>query len=445
MEIKVNFGNKIGKIKPMHGVNNGPRSGGAGLRYDASEYFKNAKIPIVRLHDTEGAYGANQYVDIHCIFPDFSADEEKEESYNFKATDNYLTAIKNAGSEIFYRLGESIDHYEKQLFVLPPKNYLKWAKICEHIILHYNYGWANGFHFDIKYWEIWNEPDNKRMWTGTHDEFFELYRVTANYLKEKFPALKIGGYAASGFYVKNRKAPSEWFKTLVPYMHDFFKYITSEKTKAPMDFFSWHCYAEHPKEVSLHAAFAKELLEEYGLKDCESILDEYNTFDSLGEYPGNKISYAAEVAATLIEAQKSLLDMLMYYDMRFIRMNGVLKVVDYTDIVPLPAYWVFEFFGKLYSLGGEAETETSDESAYVLAACGKDEGAVLISAYETAGKRTLRFEGAACDTVTITTLDGTGGRTEEKRFIGKENDVEIEIQQNCVYLIVINKKSGGRS
>ena len=40
-----------------------------------------------------------------------------------------------------------------------PKDFKKWAVICEHIIRHYTEGWADGFFYDMPYWEIWNEPD----------------------------------------------------------------------------------------------------------------------------------------------------------------------------------------------------------------------------------------------------------------------------------------------
>ena len=433
MKIEIDFQERLGKVKPMHAVNNGPRSGGSSLSKDASEYFKNANIPFVRLHDTEGAYGSNQYVDVHCIFPDFSADPENAESYNFLPTDRYLKAIKDCGAEVFYRLGESIDHYEKKLYVHPPKDYLKWAKICEHIILHYNYGWADGFHYDIQYWEIWNEPDNKRMWTGTHREFFELYRVAANYLKEKFPSLKIGGYAASGFYVNNRTNPSEWFKTLVPYMYEFFDYITAENTKAPMDFFSWHCYAETPEEVALHARYADELLKKYGLTHCESILDEYNTFDSLGVFPKLHSEYASEVAATMINAQNSPLDMLMYYDMRFNYMNGVLQLIDYTNIVSLPAYRSFEFYGRLYRLGTQVALQS--EGAYALAASGEGSNAVMISTFGGGGTLKVRWRGNVYGKAVITEVIGDGTVKETERFVKEEDELLLETQKNCVYMI----------
>lgn len=395
IELHADFQGKDTPMKPVHSVNNGPRQGGAHLNIDLTEEFREIGIPFSRLHDTEYPYGCNQFVDIHCVFPDFFADAEAESSYNFAATDAYIRGILDAGTQVFYRLGESIDHFEKKLYVRPPRDYLQWAKICEHIILHYNAGWANGFHYGIKYWEIWNEPDNPAMWTGTHREFFELYRVAANYLKEKFPDLQIGGYSASGFYMTNRPDANDWFRTLVPYAREFFSYITDPKTRAPMDFFSWHCYAEAPEEIALHAKFARELLDGYGLSSCKSFLTEYNTFYSLGMQPNRKRVYPAELAAGLIAAQKSELDMMMYYDMRICDMNGLVSVTDATRNVlcRLPAFCAMRLFGKMYRLGRQFPSEDGC-GLYTLAAGSAADGrAVLIASTTFSGLLRLKIGG----------------------------------------------------
>ena len=49
----------------------------------------------------------------------------------------------------------------------------------KHVVMHYNKGWANGFHYGIRYWEIWNEPDFMPFWGGTPEEFRELYKTIA--------------------------------------------------------------------------------------------------------------------------------------------------------------------------------------------------------------------------------------------------------------------------
>ena len=40
-----------------------------------------------------------------------------------------------------------------------------------------------------------------QMWTDTAEQYYELYAVTAKHLKKCFgERIKVGGYAASGFY-----------------------------------------------------------------------------------------------------------------------------------------------------------------------------------------------------------------------------------------------------
>ena len=79
--------------------------------------------------------------------------------------DEMIQAAQNAGSKVFYRLGTSIEHSgEKHFNAIPPKDYEKYAEVLAGIVRHYTRGWANGHHYKIRYWEIWNEPNNGPMW-----------------------------------------------------------------------------------------------------------------------------------------------------------------------------------------------------------------------------------------------------------------------------------------
>lgn len=51
---------------------------------------------------------------------------------------------------------------------IPPRDHDQWADICIHIIRHYNEGWANGFHLNLDYWHIWEEPAALRTVLDTH-------------------------------------------------------------------------------------------------------------------------------------------------------------------------------------------------------------------------------------------------------------------------------------
>ena len=265
--IKVDFAKKTGKqVQQLHGFNSGPMT--KVFTYDARPLFVEGGFPYVRLHDSEYPYGSGEFIDIPCIFKNFDADENDPKSYNFGNTDEYIRQCLNVGSRIIYRLGVSIEHSPVKRYTDPPKDFAKWARICEHIIRHYNEGWADGYHWNIEYWEIWNEPDldretdNKRCWSGTAAEFAEFYTVAARHLKSCFPHLKIGGCGFSS--VRNF------------FIEDFFKDISARTPRVPMDFYTWHRYKGVAAAYAEGAAIVRDLLTEYGYGEAESILDEWN-------------------------------------------------------------------------------------------------------------------------------------------------------------------------
>ncbi|MBO5128466.1 MAG: hypothetical protein J6D10_12935, partial [Clostridia bacterium] len=96
--IRIDFSDTVGRMKPVHGVNSGPRT--KVFTYNATPLFIEAGLPFSRLHDVEYPYGSGEFVDIHCIFPDFGADETEPASYNFALTDCYIDAIVKAGTKV---------------------------------------------------------------------------------------------------------------------------------------------------------------------------------------------------------------------------------------------------------------------------------------------------------------------------------------------------------
>ena len=252
-DLCVDFSREVGVVKPVHGVNNGPVRP---MPWGQQNEFRDAGIPFMRTHDTHSMWGGSHYVDVPNIFPDFDADENDPKNYDFTFTDGYLKPYVEAGVKIFYRLGVTIENYAsvKRYTTKPPKDFAKWGRICEHIVRHYNEGWADGHRWNIEYWEIWNEPEAVRgedsaMWSGTEQQFFELYRAAANEIKSKHPGVKVGGYGAMGFYAVDMKPgalrkdksvigePTGDQRYYVKWFEDFCKYVTAPETKAPFDFF----------------------------------------------------------------------------------------------------------------------------------------------------------------------------------------------------------------
>ncbi|MBQ7386955.1 MAG: hypothetical protein IJW03_02190 [Clostridia bacterium] len=400
--ITVDFDKKCGKIKPLHCINGGPRSGGYKLPYDFSEEFTELGIPFVRTNTASGEYGLNQFINIHCIFPDFSADETLEESYNFLPTDLYLASIRNTGADIFFRLGESSEPYSRKLYARCPADIEKWARICEHVIMHYNEGWANGFKLNIKYFEVWNAADSSEGFAGEPREFYELYRVVANHLRERFPKIRIGAYGARGFYSLNRLDATEEMKTYVPFMQQFFSYITAEATAAPLDFFTWSCYTSNPEELAMHIKYARTYLDSAGLRRTRSIICEYNSSKSTQMPNALRPEFATELASALILAQKNPVDMMMYSTSDISAAdNGLFSLDDHTTHRHYAAYGVMRSFAKLYKLGTPTETEDYRKELYSLAAMGQSEAGILLVTRAHSGKVKIMLKNCAFDTCSI--------------------------------------------
>ncbi|MCR4718660.1 MAG: hypothetical protein K5768_03415 [Firmicutes bacterium] len=390
--VNVDFNKALGKMKPVHSVNGGVTQGIAKLT-SYKRLFEDLSIPYARYHDIEYPFGAGQFIDIHCIFPNFDADENDENSYNFQCTDEYIQATVDSGTKPFYRLGESIDHSGKHFYINPPKDIEKWARICEHIIRHYNEGWANGYRHNIEYWEIWNEPegvptdDYYPMWTGTKEEFFVLYKVTANHLKKCFgDKIKIGGYSAisiAGCCERSKDAydifpngKESMKKYYYEYFLDFISYITSKENYAPIDFFSFHKYFSGIASVLDYEASVcaiRQIMDKHGLKNAEIICTEWNVN---APKKCTDMAAAAGVSAVFVASQKSPVDMAMYYMIR--STSGYNGVITGASNINKP-YYAFKSFSNLYNLGTEVYTEGGNEILYVLGAANEEKEALTIT------------------------------------------------------------------
>lgn len=442
--VTADFSAKGGKIRPICAVNGGPLIGGADLMYDFSEEYREMNIPLVRVSGRANEYGFNQRINIHCIFPDFSADETLPESYNFLPTDKYLLAIREVGASIIFRLGESSELGVRKLYATPPADKEKWARICEHIVMHYNEGWAEGYKLGIKYLEIWASPDTDEGFFGDDAEFFELYRITANHLHERFPKIKIGGYSSGGFASLNRIGAGEREVRYVGFMQKFLAYIGSEKGRAPLDFFSWECRAANPEELSSHAKYARSYLDSAGFKRTKSLISSFNIAEKLNTPPALSPEYPAELAAALILAQREGLESVVYSSTEPASRDSALFTVD--DAIThrtYAAYRVMCALGRLYKLGTAIET-TGDyrKELYTLGAVGKDGRALVIVTGEWSGKLEVHFEGGEFTSCDVEKIVGGGNRGEGRTLSATDvsvsgNKIILPVKRKEVYYVTV--------
>ncbi len=300
----------IGALHPLLGVDGAPGPGGHKPMYfkfggwnmkdsiDASAGYRRAHIELVRTHDGYGPGDIDSRFesasapggglisaqrDVLTLFPDPNANPDNPASYRFGPTDKLITSIVKVGAQVLFRVGRS-----EGSDPTPPQNFDQYAAIVKHMVLHYNRGWDNGFHYDIRYWEIWNEPDlGNLFWSGTPEQYFALYTKLAHAIKSADPTALVGGPAIA--------KPNDHTE----YRDDFMR--TLKARHAPFDFYSWHWYATDSNDPRDFVRIAEDLrtrLDNLGLQHTQSFLTEWNY--GLSDPPPSPLVRAGFVTSALL-------------------------------------------------------------------------------------------------------------------------------------------------
>ncbi len=402
ISVNVDWNAGKGPIKEVNSVGQPPIMGWVGT--NMFHHLRKIGAKYSRLHDVGGPYGGGRFVDIPNVFPDFDADETDPKNYRFQFTDKLLEGLVAVGCEPFYRLGVSIEnnaHIERR-HIMPPKDFAKWARICEHIIRHYTEGWANGYRMKITYWEIWNEPDlyqypdlpgeeaykSAMLWAGPFDEYIRLYIESVKYLKEKFPHLKFGGYGSCGFgiatYAPGGKRIRD-FQSREILAKRFLKRV--KETGTALDFFSFHAY-DTAANIYEQCRYARKLVDEAGFVNTELAFNEW----LCRKMRTGGAEQAAESAATLIGLQKLGIETAMIYDAKVGR-NGYAPLFHPITRLPRKPYYAFLYFNELKKLGTAVETScTGEDGVWALAAKCADGRAALLMANTTDEETPLQVD-----------------------------------------------------
>lgn len=427
----------FGGFKPMNGTNGGPLGKTHAKDQNVSNFdtYRAARIPFARNHDANicgTVYGGPYVHDVSVIFPDFDADPEDPASYFFENTDADIQNTLNCGTVPFYRLGQSIEHQIRKLNVWPPKDFRKWAVICEHIVRHYTEGWADGFTYDMPYWEIWCEPDllsggadlsRHLLWCGTDEQFYDFYETAAKHLKACFPQLKFGGPGLAHRL--------DWADAFLREM---------QRRGTPIDFFSWHCYTSRPEKIVETEEALRKILVKNGYSDAESILNEYNYIRA---WSGEDFIYsvtshinekgAAFVMACMTLGQQSGIDKLLVYDTRPSMYNNFF---DYYTRRPLKGYYALYWYGCLYDCAYEIRPDRRLDGIYTLAGV-KEDGKLLavVTHYDdddSAADRELCLDfgrpGARYELYAV-------GREHSGELVAVTDSLQLRLPVNSVYFI----------
>jgi xylan 1,4-beta-xylosidase len=115
--------------------------------------------------------------------------------------------------------------FDWRMNVTPPRDYREWEQLVEaftrHCVDRYGIDEVRQWYF-----EVWNEPNLEGFWSGTKEEYWQLYAAAAHAVKRVSQDLKIGGPASS---------KASW-------IGDIIAHCTANGL--PLDFVSTHLYPQ---------------------------------------------------------------------------------------------------------------------------------------------------------------------------------------------------------
>jgi xylan 1,4-beta-xylosidase len=223
--INVDFNGASGKLNTMFKECIGAGRANEGLRADWQQ-----QLAYVR---KECGF---KYIRMHGLLTDdmavYKEDSKGNPVYNYMYIDVLFDFLHSIGMKPFVELGfmpQSLASGNRTIFwwrgnVTPPKDYEKWAALVKNLTQHFTERYGAD---EVKTWyfEVWNEPNlTPGFWTGTQQDYFKLYKYSAEAIKSVNKAYRVGGPATAG---------AAWEPELIDYCY---------KNNLPIDFISTHSY-----------------------------------------------------------------------------------------------------------------------------------------------------------------------------------------------------------
>jgi xylan 1,4-beta-xylosidase len=115
--------------------------------------------------------------------------------------------------------------------ISPPKDWDRWAALVGDLAAHLIQRYGRDEVVSRWAFEVWNEPNLEVFWSGTPEEYFRLYDVSARAVKAVDPGLRVGGPSS---------AATGWIWELLGHLQD---------SGAPLDFLSTHVYGNVPLDL----------------------------------------------------------------------------------------------------------------------------------------------------------------------------------------------------
>lgn len=317
------------------------------------------------------------YLRMHGILCDdmgvYTEDKQGNPQFNFQYIDSLYDALLKLHIRPFVELGfmpSKLASGDTTIFwwkgnTSKPKDPAKWAALIRALIDHWKERYGED-EINQWYFEVWNEPDLSGFWPYSLDDYFSLYKSTAEAIRAECRECRIGGPA-----------------TAVPYAGEqaFEKWIVANPE--PIDFISSHAYGvkqgfldtdgsagtvldPDPDSVSGRMRHSRKLLNATPLHNLELHFTEWSSAYTPTDYMHDQYHQASFIldkvrrAAPYVDSMSywTFTDIFEENGPRFTPFHGGFGMINLEGIKK-PSFYAFKFLSML----GTSDVQTSDSES----------------------------------------------------------------------------------
>lgn len=380
--ISIDFNKEKGPLNTMFNECVGAGRANEGLRADWQQQLayvkKECGFKYIRMHglltDDMGVYREGR---------------NGKPEYNYMYVDVLFDYLQSIGMKPFVELGfmpQALASGNKTIFwwrgnVTPPKDYDKWGALVRNLTEHFTerYGVE-----EVKTWyfEVWNEPNlSPGFWSGTQEEYFKLYKYSANAVKSVNSAYRVGGPGTAG---------AAWEPELIDFC---------TKNNLPIDFISTHSYgvkqgyldeygnsgtvlSKDPMSVSGDVLQSRKEISQSSKPNLELHYTEWSSSYTPADPIHDSYHEAAYILYKLKQVGNAAQSMSywVFTDIfeesapRFTPFHGGFGLLN-TQGINKPAFYAYQFLNKL----GKTELVNSDSISWT---CKDSQGNIQILAWD---------------------------------------------------------------
>ncbi|MBV8630891.1 MAG: hypothetical protein JOZ83_08215 [Silvibacterium sp.] len=319
------------------------------------------------------------YLRMHGLLNDemgvYTEDKQGNPEFNFQYIDSLYDALLKLHIRPFVELtfmpsklaaGTTTVFWWKGNTSLP-KDYEKWSALNRALIAHWKERYGEE-EITKWYYEVWNEPDIRGFWPHPLEDYFKLYKSTAEAIRAECQKCRVGGPASA-----------------VPYAAEeaFEKWIIANP--APIDFISVHAYGvkqgfldedgsagtildPDPNSISGRMQHSRELMNATPLRNLQLHFTEWSSAYTPTDYMHDQYHQASFILDKVKRATPYV-DSMSYWTFtdifeengpRFTPFHGGFGMINLEGIKK-PSFHAFKFLSML----GTNDLATDDNQSWV--------------------------------------------------------------------------------